>query len=71
MTGTAKVDEEEFGMVYGLKVYQVPTNKPLRRIDHPSRIFLSRDKKYDWVTREILIQVSQPMEFFTDIDSDT
>ena len=39
MTGTAKTEEEEFRTIYGLDVLEIPTNKPVARIDHPDVIF--------------------------------
>ena len=39
MTGTAKSEEEEFRAIYGLDVLEIPTNKPVARIDYPDVIF--------------------------------
>jgi len=39
MTGTAATEAEEFRRIYGLDVVQVPTNRPMIRIDHPDVIF--------------------------------
>ena len=35
MTGTAKTEEKEFNDIYGLEVWEIPSNKPLARIDLP------------------------------------
>ncbi len=39
MTGTAYTEAEEFQQIYGLDVVQIPTNRPVRRIDHDDLIF--------------------------------
>lgn len=46
MTGTAKTEEDEFLKIYKLPVIVVPTNKPVRRIDHPDVIFKTKRAKY-------------------------
>ncbi|MBI4132691.1 MAG: preprotein translocase subunit SecA, partial [Candidatus Sungbacteria bacterium] len=53
MTGTAKTEEEEFRKIYNLDVFVVPTNKPMVRLDHPDRIYKSRQGKYDALIAEI------------------
>lgn len=46
MTGTAMTEDEEFREIYGLDVVEVPTNKPMIRIDHPDRIFTDESSKF-------------------------
>ena len=41
MSGTAKVDENEFIETYGLKVIQIPTRKPVIRKDYPDIVYLT------------------------------
>ena len=41
MTGTAKSEEEEFRAIYNLDVLEIPTNRPVQRIDYPDIIFKS------------------------------
>lgn len=53
MTGTAKTEEQEFIKIYGLEVFQVPTNKPVQRKDLPDVIFKTKRGKYRAVVREI------------------
>lgn len=53
MTGTAKTEEEEFRKVYGMDVISIPTNKPNIRIDHPDRIFLTKEQKQADLVREV------------------
>ncbi|QSB49417.1 accessory Sec system translocase SecA2 [Parageobacillus toebii] len=53
MTGTAKTEEKEFQTLYGMDVVQIPTNKPVIRIDEPDRVFLTIDQKYKAVAKEV------------------
>lgn len=53
MTGTAKTEEQEFIKIYGLEVFQVPTNRPVQRKDLPDVIFKTKRGKYRAVVREI------------------
>ena len=45
MTGTGKVAEEEFINTYYMKVVQIPTNRPVQRIDLPDRIYVTLPEK--------------------------
>ncbi|MCS6776567.1 MAG: preprotein translocase subunit SecA [Chloroherpetonaceae bacterium] len=54
MTGTAKTEEEEFRKIYALDVVQVPTNKPVIRIDHPDIIYKTEEHKLRGIAGEIL-----------------
>ena len=45
MTGTALTEAEEFADIYGLSVYEVPTNAPIVRIDNEDEIFRTSDEK--------------------------
>ncbi len=53
MTGTAKTEEEEFRGIYNLAVVEIPTNKPMIRIDHPDVVYKNEEAKYAAVIREI------------------
>ena len=53
MTGTAKTEEQEFIKIYGLEVFQVPTNKPIQRTDLSDVIFKTKRGKYKAVVREV------------------
>ena len=53
MTVTAKTEEQEFIKIYGLEVFQVPTNRPVQRKDLPDVIFKTKRGKYRAVVREI------------------
>ena len=39
MTGTAMTEEEEFATIYKLDIVEIPTNKPIARIDHPDVVY--------------------------------
>ena len=54
MTGTAKTEEDEFRKIYALDVVQVPTNKPMIRLDQPDIIFKSQEAKLRGIAREVL-----------------
>ena len=45
MTGTALTEEDEFREIYGLDVVEVPTNKPMIRIDHTDMVYKTREAK--------------------------
>lgn len=53
MTGTAKTEEKEFDMLYGMNVIQIPTNKPLVRQDIVDQIHLTVDQKYKAMAKEV------------------
>ena len=55
MTGTALTEEEEFGAIYSLDVVEIPTNKPVIRIDHSDVVYKTENGKY----RAIVEQVKQ------------
>jgi preprotein translocase subunit SecA len=54
MTGTAITEAEEFHKIYGLDVVEIPTNRPMRRNDHPDLIFKSEQSKFNAVIDEIV-----------------
>lgn len=45
MTGTAMTEAEEFGDIYGLEVYDVPTNLPVARIDEDDEVYRTEEEK--------------------------
>jgi len=45
MTGTALTEENEFREIYGMDVVEVPTNKPIARIDHQDAVYKTRLEK--------------------------
>ncbi len=54
MTGTAKTEEGEFRTIYSLDVIEIPTNKPVRRIDMQDKIFAGEEGKKKAIVREIV-----------------
>jgi preprotein translocase subunit SecA len=46
MTGTALTEAEEFGDIYGLEVLEIPTNKPMIRIDDDDEVYRTTAEKY-------------------------
>ncbi|MEX0916913.1 MAG: preprotein translocase subunit SecA [Candidatus Paceibacterota bacterium] len=63
MTGTAFTSQEEFHTVYGLDVYQVPTNQPIARTDHDDLIFQTEQGKFKAVAKKVkeLNEKGQPV----------
>ncbi|WP_339213884.1 preprotein translocase subunit SecA [Ornithinibacillus sp. FSL M8-0202] len=53
MTGTAKTEEEEFRSIYNMYVVEIPTNKPIARIDHPDKIYKTINGKFKAVVEDI------------------
>ncbi|MDQ0413486.1 accessory Sec system translocase SecA2 [Mesobacillus stamsii] len=53
MTGTAKTEENEFRLVYGMDVIQIPSNKPVIRQDLEDLVFETKAQKYKAVTKEV------------------
>ena len=45
MTGTALTEENEFREIYGMDVVEIPTNKPVARIDHQDAVYKTRVEK--------------------------
>ena len=55
MTGTALTEEEEFGAIYQLDVVEIPTNRPVARLDHNDVVYKTEAGKF----RAIVAQVAQ------------
>ena len=53
MTGTAATEAEEFREIYGLGVVEVPTNRPVARIDEHDQVFRTAREKYDGILKSI------------------
>ncbi len=53
MTGTAMTEAAEFWKIYKLDVIAIPTNKPLRRINHPDVIYRTAREKFNAIADEI------------------
>ena len=53
MTGTALTEAEEFEAIYNLDVVEIPTNKPVIRVDHPDAVYKNLDAKYRAIIRQV------------------
>ena len=53
MTGTALTEEEEFASIYQLDVVEIPTNKPVARIDHPDVVYKTEAGKYRAIVNQV------------------
>lgn len=53
MTGTALTEEEEFGSIYNLDIIEIPTNRPLVRIDNSDVIYKTENGKYKAIINQI------------------
>ena len=54
MTGTAKTEEAEFRTIYSLDVVEIPTNRPVKRVDLPDRVYSTVNGKKRALVQEIL-----------------
>jgi preprotein translocase subunit SecA len=53
MTGTAATEADEFLEIYNLEVIEVPTNRPVSRIDEDDEVYRTAEEKYRGIIREI------------------
>lgn len=53
MTGTAKTEEEEFSEIYSLDVVEIPTNRPIQRVDDVDYVYINENGKYNAIIEEI------------------
>ena len=63
MTGTAKTEEDEFIGIYNLDVVEIPTNKPIRRVDYNDALFAKEEDKYARIVEDIvkIHETGQPL----------
>ncbi len=63
MTGTAKTEEEEFRDIYNMYVIQIPTNKPVIRVDYPDLVYATEKGKFAAIIRKIkeIHETGQPI----------
>ncbi len=54
MTGTALTEEQEFRDIYGMDVIEIPTNEPVRRVDHEDLVYKTKREKVNAVTDTIV-----------------
>jgi len=53
MTGTAQTEAEEFSEIYSLGVVEVPTNKPVARVDEHDKVYRTAKEKFEAIVQEI------------------
>ena len=53
MTGTALTEEKEFRDIYGMDVIEIPTNRPVARIDHEDAVYKTQKEKFWAVVQEV------------------
>ena len=53
MTGTAMTEQEEFGTIYNLDIIEIPTNRPVARIDHHDAVYKTMEGKYRAVIQQV------------------
>ena len=63
MTGTAMTEEEEFGTIYELDIVEIPTNRPVQRIDHQDVVYKTEAGKLRAIVNQIeeCYQKKQPV----------
>ena len=54
MTGTALTEEKEFREIYEMDVVEVPTNKPIARIDYNDAVYKTKEDKFNAVVADIV-----------------
>ena len=53
MTGTALTEEKEFRDIYGMDVIEIPTNRPVARIDNDDAVYMTKKEKFNAVVEAI------------------
>ena len=53
MTGTALTEEKEFRDIYGMDVVELPTNKPVQRVDHEDAVYMTKKEKFNAVVQAV------------------
>ncbi len=53
MTGTALTEEQEFREIYGMDVIEIPTNRPIQRVDLDDAVYMTKKEKFRAVVEEI------------------
>lgn len=54
MTGTALTEQEEFISIYNLDVIEIPTNRPISRVDYPDAVYKNEDGKFKAIIDQII-----------------
>ena len=53
MTGTALTEEKEFRDIYGMDVVEIPTNRPVIRVDHQDAVYKTKKEKFHAVVEDV------------------
>ena len=53
MTGTALTEEQEFRDIYGMDVIEIPTNRPVIRVDMDDAVYMTKKEKFHAVVEEV------------------
>ena len=53
MTGTALTEEKEFRDIYGMDVVEIPTNRPVQRVDYDDAVYMTKKEKYRAVVEAV------------------
>ena len=63
MTGTAVTEGEEFGKIYELDVLEIPTNRPIIRVDRRDKVYFNQQAKWKFVREDIKFyhEIGQPI----------
>ena len=63
MTGTASTEKNEFESIYSLDIVEIPTNKPVIRIDRNDQLYMTKKAKYNAVVQDVIecYQKGQPV----------
>lgn len=63
MTGTASTEKNEFESIYALDIVEIPTNKPVIRIDRNDQLYMTKKAKYNAVLNDVIdcYQKGQPV----------
>ena len=54
MTGTALTEEEEFREIYGMDVIEIPTNRPIARIDYDDAVYMTKKETFHAVVQDVI-----------------
>ena len=54
MTGTALTEEKEFRDIYGMDVIEIPTNRPVTRMDLEDAVYKTKKEKFNAVVDEVV-----------------
>jgi len=56
MTGTADTEAYEFRQIYGLDVVVIPTNVPVKRIDHNDLVYMTMEEKFEAIVADVIAE---------------